>query len=401
MVNQKPRTKDRLVVFVGPHKSASSTVQEFLVQYATGRPRYRKLKAFQEWRWPVVKSSLVPARKQWARLAFEDKENSSNASFKQGLREALNEAFEKVSKVAVGSEEFDRFGAVPWSGRDGTAAIQEIIDWSFPVSHVDVVVNFRSPRSAQWISIWKQLMSLDELVGEVSSVSYPEWICNDGHDPLGAAKIWEYLDCVANPLGLALHLLETLPSIVKVWLIDMGGVSYQGLDIAHVSACHVLGLPCKDGWVRGINRTLVVNPKFRPNQGISSSQLDDMEWLLRQRDCTFKPMLEEFQRRQRLEIIYPRDLSWNLCQTRPGGFLDMRNTTFLLQAMQSQFGCQSDHAVNLSGMVDSHQGLVSSNYSPSSTYRAVHDDIFWIQLLQWFVVSILFGGSLHFRRRRR
>ena len=256
------------MVFVGPHKSASSTVQEFLVQYATGRPRYRKLKAFQEWRWPVVKSSPIPARKQWARLAFEERENSRNSSFKQGLRDALNEAYEKASKVAVGSEEFDRFGPVPWSGRDGTVAIQEIIDWSFPVSRVDVVVNFRSPRSSQWISIWKQLMSLDEQDGKVSPVTYPEWICNDGRDPLGTAKVWEYLDCVANPLGLALHLLETLPATVKVWLIDMGGVSYQGLDIAHVSACHVLGLPCKDGWVRGINRTLLANPKFRSLHGV-------------------------------------------------------------------------------------------------------------------------------------
>lgn len=400
--------KDRLVVFVGPHKSASSTVQEFMVQYATGRPRYRKLKAFHNWRWPVIKSSQIPARKQWARLAYTntDPSTSSNDSFNEDLREALHEAFEKASKVAVGSEEFDRFGLVPWSGRDGISAIRQIIDWATPVSQIDVVVNFRSPRNAQWISIWKQLMSMEDQDDKQSSVSYPEWICNGGNDPRGGiAKVWEYLDCVANPVGLALHLAEALPAMVKVWLIDMGGVSDRDLDISHVSACHILGLPCRDGWVRGINRTLVVNPKSRPLHGVSNIQLDEIDWLLRQRDCTYQLRVEEFLRNNRLEILYPRDLSWTQCQTVPipNALADFQNTTFLLQAMQSQFGCHSDKSVNLTMIVTTHRvpSRPDRIRSKAPEHGEIRQDWIWIQLLQWVLVAALFGGLLQLRRRRR
>jgi len=347
--------------------------------------------------------------------------NDTIISLKDGLKEALWEAFEKASNVAVGSEEFDRFGSVPWSGRNGTAAIQQIIDWSNPVKQIDIVINFRSPRHTQWISIWKQLMSLEDQQqqqqqqekNEISSVSYPEWICEEGIDQKGTAKVWEYLDCVSNPLGLTLHLLERLPERVKVWLIDMGGVLDHGFDISHVSACHILGLPCTDGWVRGINRTLVMNPKSRPLNGVSSTQLDEMNWILRQRDCIYQSKLEDFRRKGRLKILYPQDLSWTHCQK--CSTIDLmdddndifQNTTFLLQAMRSQFGCQSDHSVNLTDISRTSQLRCTTTTDKvrfierSEDRQVIHQVWLPIQLLQWTVVSILFGSAMYGRRRRQ
>jgi hypothetical protein len=515
------RTTRRLVLFVGPHKSASSTVQEFLVQYATGRPRYRKLKAFQGWQWPLVRqkpssssnsnsnsisnlSSRVPARKQWAPLVYTQPQQNggSNQSdtdesslIRKELQTALQETFEKFSNVVVGSEELDRFGPTPWSHRDGMGAVHQLIDWAAAAAaaaataaatatatatataaqqhasstptllQVDVVVNYRTPRHSQWISIWKQLMSLEESVHNRESMSYPEWICQHENEEQTMTtnnyfndKVWEYLDCVANPLGLTLALLDTLSERYtstsanaitaidwKVTLMDMGGVMRRNLDIAHVSACQVLNLPCNvdKGWVRGINRTLVVNPKSRPLE-LSPFQLVELEWLLRQRDCTYRERLQEYERHEKLVVVYPDDdgLSWKHCSTTSSTTStdtaaetkrlsnNFQNTTYLLQAMQSQFGCQQpqNQHINLTRMMQlmaEEQSTSDHDHDPvlrvvpatttnkkalvlfgqESTTTATMDqqqhDWIWIQLLQWAVLALLFAGLLQIRKRRK
>lgn len=402
----------RLVIFCGPHKSASSTVQEFLVQYATGRPRYRKLKAFQEWRWPVIKSSAnkIPARKQWAQLVV-----GSDEAVNEDLHQALKDAFDKAPNVALGSEEFDRFGAVPWSGRDGLTAIRKITEWANAIARlggdgppqIDLVVNFRTPRQTQWISIWKQLMALDDLQHESrTSVLYPEWVC--ARDETSSARLWEYLDCVANPLGLTLHLLSNLPPNVKVSLVDMGGVAEKGLDIAHVSACQILGLPCSAHWVRGINRTLVVNPKSRQLEGVSTAQLDEINWLLQQRDCSYQQPLDEFQRQGRLEILHSLDLTWGHCQIEAGSskqeiFGSFQNTTFLVEVLKSQYLCQSDQALNLTEMM-AQSNLTADLHGVRKRVSAANiasKDWMWVIVLQWLFVAALFGSLFRVRKHNR
>jgi len=408
----------RLVIFVGPHKSASSTVQEFLVQYATGRPRYRKLKAFQGWRWPVVTDSRVPARKQWARLVYTHQSNLDETH--RALKTTLQETLKTYSKVAVGSEEFDRFGSTPWSHRDGTGAVNRLIEWAQDIDpskalQVDIVVNYRTPRQSQWISIWKQLMSLEETFHKRESITYPQWICQEGNGTTASfdVKVWEYLDCVANPLGLTAALLQSLSEKKrvhvdwKVTLIDMGGVARQRLDIAHTSACHIMGLPCTQGWVRGINRTLVINPKSRPLEGVSTPQLNELEWLLQQRDCTYRQLLNDNKKQNRLTILYPDALSWENCLERENVMgRNFQNTTYLLQAMQSQFGCQpsTEDAFNLTRMVEEHWKATHTRTSHRddatlSTQEAGQDWL-WIYLLQWAIVALLFAGLQQIKKQR-
>jgi hypothetical protein len=151
------------------------------------------------------------------------------------------------------------------------------------------VVNYRTPRHKQWISIWKQLASLETSLFKTGDRSYKEWICDTDSDSdsnnnnnNNNNKVWEYLDCVANPLGLVHELLTKLPSMtaITVTLLDIGDISNKGLDIYHVSACDILNLPCMNGWVRGIhNRTLLVNPKTKAlDNDITKTELDKMEW---------------------------------------------------------------------------------------------------------------------------
>ena len=101
----------RVVIFAGPHKSASSTIQEFLVQYCTGRPKFRKHKAFRQWRWPKVNytNSKIPARKLLSRLVYNKTEDKPLI---EAIENSLKADFDKYPNLVLGTEELDRFG---WS----------------------------------------------------------------------------------------------------------------------------------------------------------------------------------------------------------------------------------------------------------------------------------------------
>lgn len=92
--------------------------------------------------------------------------------------------------IIWGTEELDRFGKVPWSGRNGLLAMEKVWDL-IRLPQLEVIVNYRRPHRDQWISIWKQLTRMD------GNVTYSEFICDEEQ----YSRLWEYLDCVANPLG--------------------------------------------------------------------------------------------------------------------------------------------------------------------------------------------------------
>lgn len=384
----------------------------------------------------MVKGSRIPPRKQWARLVT-DPINTTDVRSRElrlKLREALQEATRNVSNIVLGSEEFDRFGLVPWSHRDGRQSLQHLVEWTQSALHsgqsnasdsklyLDVVVNYRTPRSDQWISIWKQLMSFQENRQKTSSYTYPEWICQPHIQEYN--KVWEYLDCVSNPLGLVHSLTQYFTSSSlfseeriqwRITLIDMGGVSQKGLDIAHVSACDILGIPCTNGWVRGINRTLQVNAKSRPLGDVSSLQLNELEWLLRQRDCAFQQILEESVNIGQVSILY-KDSLWATCPARSfsSTHSDARrflNTSYLLRLMQSQFRCQPVELLHLNltqFYISSSQmnAVFSANKELESKRLVAHHetnqyDWAFIQILQWCLIGSLLWGVLRVRYRRR
>ena len=75
--------------------------------------------------------------------------------------------------VIFGSEEFDRFGSTPWSHRNGMLAIYDILNMTQPgMDNFEIVVNYRTPRHEQWISIWKQLT-------RTNPIPYQHYICTD------------------------------------------------------------------------------------------------------------------------------------------------------------------------------------------------------------------------------
>ena len=183
-----------------------------------------------------------------------------------------------------------------------------------------IIVNYRSPRYEQWISIWRQLT-------RVKHVDYKTYIC--ANDDEEYSKRWEYLDAVANPLGLVRHFRS---QNWKVVLIDMEGVAKEKLDISHVVACKVLGAECEHGWL-GVDRILQ-NAKTE-DPGITREQAEEMEFILRQRDCAYQ---NNIQNDSGVTILHQDALFRGCSSSVPNA--DYMNTTFLLHLLRAQMGCE-------------------------------------------------------------
>ena len=337
------------MVLAGPHKAASTWVQRFFFLHASSHPpRSRRLPAFQNWTWPHH------SPKGFAKLVTGDE--SSQALILQGIREAWNANTSSSSlptttnNFVLGSEEFDRVGTTPSTHRDGIRAIFQIInattttttDLDLPSSpNTQIVVNYRRPRRDHWLSIWKEVAQ-----NSASNPSYQDFMCS----PIDHISLWEILDCVANPFGLVQSLLQQQQPhgvgggglLWKVDLMDMQGISRAGKDIAHATACHILGgIPCENGRVQGVGDAdaNVFRNQRSGDPDLTPQQLDDMEWLLRQRDCTYR---EQFLQCQELGVlsIHFGDTIWDGCDPNNQSNRDFFvNTTLLFELFQRQVGC--------------------------------------------------------------
>jgi hypothetical protein len=319
----------RLVIFAGPHKSASSSVQELFMNTASSQHpgNMRHHPSLQNWTWPFNprRHSYLP-RKGFAPLVTE------GPGYVQLIHDTILDVWEhNDTNLILGTEELDRFGTAPWSHRNGIEAIQGVYNITQP-REFQVVVNYRRPRRDQWISIWKQLTRSEPK-------PYSEFICNENVEE--QLRIWEYLDCVANPLGLVQALLQQQWA---VRLLDMEGIAHQKWDVGHVLACHVLQVPCEDHWLPGMHRPMFVNTKTG-NPELSQHQLNDLEWALRQRDCGYRTYLESHTSTtttmNHLLQVYEGETLWEGCDHDSTDALVFTNTTFLLDLLQSQMGCGS------------------------------------------------------------
>ena len=374
--HQDQHEERRMVVLLGPHKSASSSVQEFFVIHASGGRKGDRLHhpSLFNWTWPfIARRRSYLTRKGFAPLVTE--EVGFHGRIWKIMRKVWNGSTAATADINTttgtdlpaqsqqkhmiwGSEELDRFGPTPWSHRNGLQVIQQAVQ-RMPPTRLDLVVNYRRPRQDHWLSIWKQLYrkTTDNKVS-----SYATFLC----DPDDQVRIWEYLDCVANPLGLVTALLEAFPSTTTsttttVHLLDMQGIAALHRDVGHVVACDILQVPCTDHhWLPQIDHPIVQNSRSRPS-GLTMDQLDDMEWILRYRDCSYRrqllspppPPLLVAQppgstpnaSASSLFLHYAETL-WEGCEEVDDDDDDDdsmyrygRNTTWLLEHLQSQVGC--------------------------------------------------------------
>jgi len=392
----------RMVVFLGPHKSASSSVQELFMEHASDGPDGTTIHhpSLIRWTWPytIRRRSYLP-RKGFAPLVTENigfhkliwetmiqtwtnhhqHHNGTNQTDvgqhpnQHNHQSNINSSTNKISTSSPqkqlpqqhmiwGSEELDRFGKTPWSHRNGINAIHQVIQ-QMPPTHLDLIVNYRRPRQDQWISIWKQLyrpkpnQMVDNSIGNEKKNSYADFLCDiDEKD-----RLWEYLDCVANPLGLIATLLEAFPTeMTTVHLMDMQGIGEIRRDVGHVIACDVLHVPCTTKhWLPNIKRPIIQNRR-KGDSGLSTQQLDDMEWLFLQRDCSYRKQLQDHiflsppQKKANDKtneshnislsslVLHYAEKLWDECHIamqEEETQLIFRNTTWLMEHLQSQVGC--------------------------------------------------------------
>jgi len=310
----------RLILFAGPHKSASSTVQEFFMRHASDKRKKHPM--LQNWTWPYnPRYKRFLPRKGFAPLVVKHDDAELTAGIYGRLKGAWQNAT-ATGGILFGSEEFDRFGPCPWSHRNATHAIHEVLEILQHPKDFTIVVNYRLPRADHWISIWKQLT-------RTHYVSYRDYICNT-EQRQDDVMTWEYLDAVANPLGLAYHFRS---NGWNVQLVDMAGVAEAKLDVANVVACEILGVPCDDGWLVSADQQILQNRKSGDPE-LSETQLHEIEELFLQRDCTYRQLLEDD---PNFSVIH-KDQLWARCDSLQ--FDDAsRDTTVLLNKLRSQVKC--------------------------------------------------------------
>ena len=338
----------RLVLFVGPHKSASTSIQNFFIEQTAnyhGKPRHP---AFANWTWPFSPFAKHPGAFGDLVTNFVRQGQIYHDTRRAELYFTASFVWQHSREgIILGHEELDRMGPTPFSNRDGLQAIRNLLQLLQP-PQLDVVVNYRAPRSDHWISVWKQL---------APNRTYSKFVCR-------ISKPWEYLNSVANPLQIASYILHE--RIRNVTLIDMSGVADAQLDISHVIACRILRVECLDGWVKGLEHTVWRSNARSLDPQLDDSQINELEWVLQQRDCAYRDELEPYIEEGSLALLH-RHLLWKDCdkfsyETQKS----FRNTSYVLELLQSQVGC----------------GPLASNASQRTTYisdmmqrsRAMHNN---------------------------
>jgi hypothetical protein len=291
----------RIVFFAGPHSSASTSVEEFMGEWAIdghhgGHPHTI---ALQYWRWPRVQGTygMHGVKVFGTRLVTEPDNKELNNVILAAIQEKYNEA---ENGVIVGTEEFDQVG--PDATYDGLKAMKKIINHlDLKDEDITVVVNYRAPRLDQWVSIWKHQE------GDFMDSTYEDFLCLSHNDPHEKQTRFDMLGAQMNPLNAAKVYLE---QGWKVKLIDMGGVESADKDISHVIGCRVLFGGCVEGFLGSLGDELPrENAIERPFDELNDAESAKMEELFRNRDCGYQPLLQKHIEDGSMEIEY-RDTLW-------------------------------------------------------------------------------------------
>jgi hypothetical protein len=338
----------RLVLFVGPHKSASTSIQTFFIEHAANTEgsnnNSMKHPSFENWTWPYAPMATHPAAYSDLVKHYPKQDQQWHDSRRAELYYTMSRVWDLYQNVILGDEEFDRMGDTVHSHRNGLQPLKNIVQLLQP-PRLDLVVNYRTPRHTHWLSIWKQISR---------GKPYRGFVCQ-------GTKPWEHLENQGNPLAIV---RELLLQHWNVTLIDMGGVERDGLDISHVLACEVLGVPCENGWVQGLEHTSMHANNRSGDPGLTNVQLNELEWILRQRDCSYMDELKHRHDDGQLTVLHQDASLWQDCDKFDSSFQrSLRNTTFLLQLIQSQVDCGS-YATSATA-----QGLSISKHKEESSRK--------------------------------
>eukprot|EP00934_Nitzschia_sp_Nitz4_P008258 Nitzschia sp. Nitz4//scaffold63_size106090//58301//59884//NITZ4_004394-RA/size106090-processed-gene-0.127-mRNA-1//1//CDS//3329555987//8248//frame0 len=345
---------EKLVMFAGPHRSASTSVEQFLYSAAAGHstddPDRKSKVGLKEWIWPhidygvAIESNETDVEvgddrpfKLFGKFVTEPTNDLLQHEVLEGLRAAS--IIPGVKGMVLGTEWFDQVAgggddsskalkfeqliqekieemdaeadhplahvAPHQYHNEGLTAMKKIVDYlEFHAEDVTVVINYRTPRLDQWASLWASHISRTSR-GDLTAATenYTAWLCNpELYD--------DFISLLATQMN-PLHAAEAyLAEGWKVKLIDMGGVEADNREVTHVISCDILTGECNDGQLF-CHRT--DNPHEEETsadlEDLSTSQKKDAEALFRNRDCAFERALTK---NPNFEILY-KDSIWSEC----------------------------------------------------------------------------------------
>ena len=345
---QQEKPTSRLVIFVGPPKCATSSIEQFFAQHAPAGggggvdasfSSLRRIQtgssAFQNWTWPRIQNH---ADGNGLKMLVIHRQNQTK---QQDIQKEILEAKETTPNLFLGSEFLVNF--------QQTKVIHDMLTWNSPTPwpRPEILVNYRTPRSDQLISLYKQKVRGKK---PFRRIAFDTWFCQSEKD-----IIYYALDVVMNPLRLV---LESKQNGWKSLLMDMSGVVRNGRDISHAIACDVLGVPCYRGWVKGSQNEIIKSNEKPGGIELPLATLESMEDLLRQRDCWFQPRLE-------LDgevLIFYRDTLWEGCHEQDMSVDEqLQNTSYLILMLRNTLNCPSSDS-----NVKNSKLIVQATY-PSST----------------------------------
>jgi hypothetical protein len=319
------KTNKRLVIFIGPRKAGSTLVEKFFYTHAGNSAG-----GLSGWIWPTYDhgSELIPKQvpphKIFGLYMNQPNNQVLMSILDQGLQKAWNDAEEGV---ILGTDCFDRVGDTDENSWNRAApAMDRLVQLlNVPPDRVTIVMNYRTPRLDQWVSLFKHAI-------HDGGEHYKHFMCQEKF----AAKRKEFVKTSMNPLGIANTLIDNYNW--NVALVDMEGAAQADMEIGHVILCNVLE-QCD-------NTSLNANftEDHTENHGFGSlghGQQQQLEQLFRERDCYYQPILEgkNSDNNKKFTALYPNTL-WRGClDDQSESYQRLADVDTLVNAIQAQKSC--------------------------------------------------------------
>lgn len=138
-------------------------------------------------------------------------------------------------------------------------------------------------------------------------------------------------------------------------MVDEEGTLNMGGDIAHATMCALSGVECNDGWISGLTDQETGEPLTRDIAELDEGQLNDIESMMRHRDCYWKDTLIDD---PNFQVVNRRDF-FDGCGKDVESEVKFANTDNLLYELKLQLDCAGDF--DDSNATASQQGQSSYN----------------------------------------
>lgn len=396
-----PSSSKQLYVFIGPHRSAATSVEEFFYKYARGRqPNGEHGKTYHALgtiRWPLVYGEYTNSTYEaepYRRFNSLITNNKKDINMHNEILDSIKRDWELpagVKSIIFGGEEYDQIKPFIEGNGDGNkgnannggGSYDSINAISDVVKHlginvkdcVTIIVNYRLSRFEHWISIYNEFNSRvsgqQDDQDEITTIrSYEEHMCSE--TSVDKKNRIRELGTTMNPMYLSTKFLN---EGYNVKMIDMSGVSNFGTDISHTIGCNILQGKCEEsGWVKGHVDETITNKVFdnsKNGQGaIERKLIDDAEKIFLYRDCAYEKELND---NPKFDMVLKSDV-WNTCQNTDQTMSNVyqslsgaysgdveEGNQLLFDALLSQVNCGNKKKKNKNGQL-SMENVLSGGY---------------------------------------